>query len=95
MAHYAIINEQNIVIEVRTGVDETVTQTDLDGTVVGGSTEAWEAFYTAQLKNPNLSVKRTSYNGNYRGKFAGVGYTYDSVNDVFVAPVMPDIESEV
>jgi hypothetical protein len=26
---------------------------------------------------------------------AGIGYTYDSVNDVFVAPVSPDIESEV
>jgi hypothetical protein len=86
MAHYAIINEQNTVIAVNTGVDENITQTDLDGTQVGGSSEAWEAFYTAQLKNPNLYVKRTSYNGNIRGIYAGIGYTYDAVNDVFVAP---------
>ena len=33
-------------------------------------------------------------NGLGRG-YAGVGFTYDSVNDVFVAPVSPDIESEV
>jgi hypothetical protein len=90
MAHYAIINEQNTVIAVNTGVDENITQTDLDGTQVGGSSEAWEAFYTAQLKNPNLYVKRTSYNGNIRGIYAGIGYTYDAVNDVFVAPLAPE-----
>ena len=91
MAHYAVIDERNIVIQVNTGVDETITQTDLDVTKVGGSTEAWEAFYTAQLNNPNLYVKRTSYNGNIRGRYAGIGYTYDPVNDVFVAPPAPEV----
>jgi hypothetical protein len=91
MAHYAIIeNTNNTVIEVITGVDENVTQTDLDGTIVGGSSEAWEAFYTAQLKNPNLYVKRTSYNGTIRGKYAGIGDTYDPVADEFVAPVVEE-----
>ena len=90
MAHYAIIDERNIVIQVITGVDETVTQTDTDGTQVGGSTDAWEAFYTAQLKNPNLYVKRTSYNGTIRGTYAGIGYTYDPVADEFVAPVVEE-----
>jgi hypothetical protein len=94
MAHYAVIDERNIVIAVNTGVDETITQTDKDGTQVGGSSEAWEAFYTAQLKNPNLSVKRTSYNGTIRGIYAGIGYTYDAVNDVFVAPPAPEPEAE-
>ena len=93
MAHYAIIDERNIVIQVITGVDETITQLD-NGTPVGGSSEAWEAFYTAQLKNPNLYVKRTSYNGNFRGIYAGIGYTYDAVNDVFVAPPAPAPEAE-
>ncbi len=81
MAHYATINEQNIVIAVNTAGDETVIQNG-----VGGSTEAWEAFYSAQLKNPNLRVKRTSYNGNIRKQYAGIGYTYDEDADVFVAP---------
>jgi hypothetical protein len=31
--------------------------------------------------------KQTSYNSNFRGTYAGIGYTYDSENDVFVAPV--------
>lgn len=90
MAHYAIIDERNIVIQVITGVDENVTQTDTDGTQVGGSTEAWEQFYTAQLNNPNLYVKRTSYNGTIRGTYAGIGYTYDAENDIFVAPPLPE-----
>jgi len=29
---------------------------------------------------------QTSYNGNFRKQFAGIGFTYDSVNDVFVSP---------
>lgn len=86
MAHYAIINEQNIVIAVNTGVNETVIQTDTDGTKVGGSSEAWEAFYTKQLANPNLFVKRCSYNGNMRGKYPAIGDTYDAKLDEFVSP---------
>ena len=89
MAHYAIIDERNIVIHVQTGVDETVTQIDTDGTEVGGSTEAWEQFYTTQLANSNLSVKRTSYNAatnGYRGKYAGIGDTWNGTE--FVAEVI-------
>jgi len=93
MAHYAIINEQNQVIAVNTGIDETVTQIDLDGTIVGGSSEAWEAFYTAQLGNPNLYVKRCSYSGSMRGKYPAIGDTYDPVVDEFVAPVSPEVEA--
>ena len=35
---------------------------------------------------------QTSYNGNIRGKFAGIGDTYDSVADVFISPVIPEPE---
>lgn len=90
MAHYAIIDERNIVIQVITGVDENITQIDTDGTEVGGTGEAWETFYTAQLNNPNLFVKRCSYNGNIRGEYPGIGYTYDADLDEFVAP--PTVE---
>ena len=89
MAHYAIIQD-NKVIEVFVGVNEDVVQNG-----VGGSTEAWETFYTEQLKNPTLTVKRTSYNargeaGDYRGVYAGIGYTYDADLDEFVAPPAPE-----
>ncbi len=92
MAHYAIIDERNIVIQVITGVDENITQTDKDGTEVGGTSEAWEAFYTAQLANQNLFVKRCSYNGSIRGVYPGIGHTYNADLDEFVAP--PTIEPD-
>ena len=37
---------------------------------------------------------QTSYNGNFRGTYAGIGYTYDSENDVFVAPVVEEAVEE-
>jgi hypothetical protein len=83
MAHYAFINQNNIVIEVITGVDEEIIQTDLDGTQVGGSSEAWETFY-GNIRNQ--TCKRTSYNGNYRKNFAGIGFTYDEERDAFIPP---------
>ena len=86
MAHYALLDSNNVVVKVITGVDETETQTDTDGTVVGGSGEAWEAFYAAQPWHEGLTCKRTSYNNNIRKQSAGIGYSYDSVADVFVAP---------
>ena len=90
MAYYAIIDERNIVVQVITGVDENVTQTDADGTQVGGSTEAWETFYTQQLENPNLYVKRCSYNNNIRGKYPALGDFYDATTDEFVTPPPPN-----
>lgn len=86
MAHYALINSDNIVVQVITGVDENVIQTDLDGSQVGGSSEAWEQFYASLPWFENLYCKRTSYNGNIRGNYAGPGYMYDKEFDVFIAP---------
>lgn len=69
MAHYAFINDQNIVTEVIVGRDETEGD--------------WETYY-ANIRGQQCV--RTSYHGNIRGRFAGVGFTYDPVNDVFIAP---------
>ena len=86
MAHYALINKDNIVFQVITGVDENIIQTDTDGTVVGGSSNAWEQFYASQPQFAGFTCKRTSYNGNIRKQYAGIGYTYNADADVFVAP---------
>jgi hypothetical protein len=67
MAHYAFLDENNIVTEVITGKDE-------------GNFD-WEQQYGSfrgQL------CKRTSYNGNIRKNFAGIGYTYDEDRDAFI-----------
>jgi hypothetical protein len=83
MAHYAFIDENNIVTEVITGVDENIIQIDLDGTEVGGSSESWETWYG---NFRGQTCKRTSYNGNYRKNYAGIGYTYDEQRDAFIPP---------
>jgi hypothetical protein len=86
MAHYALLNENNVVVQVITGVDENIIQTNLDGTQVGGTTEAWEHFYASLPWFEGLTCKRTSYNGNIRVNYAGIGYIYDETFDVFIAP---------
>ena len=83
------MNSNNVVVKVITGVDEDVTQIDTDGTEIGGSSEAWEQFYQNQPWHQGLVCKRTSYNGNIRGTYAGIGYTYDADLDEFIAPVEP------
>ena len=86
MAHYALLDENNIVINVITGVDENITQIDLDGSEVGGSSEAWEEFYKSRPWFNASACKRTSYNGKIRKQFAGIGYKYNSIADVFIIP---------
>jgi hypothetical protein len=88
MAHYALINSDNIVVQVITGVDENIIQTDTDGTQVGGTSAAWEQFYASRPWFEGLTCKRTSYNGNIRANFASVGYRYDEQFDVFI-PIQP------
>ena len=83
MAHYAFLDNNNVVTEVITGVDENIIQTDTDGSQVGGNTEAWETFYG---NFRGQVCKRTSYNGNYRKNYAGIGSTYDAARDAFIAP---------
>ena len=86
MAHYALINSDNIVVQVISGVDENIIQTDLDGTQVGGTSQAWEQFYASRPCFEGLTCKRTSRSGKIRVNFAGIGYKYDHDFDVFIAP---------
>lgn len=86
MAHYALLDNNNIVINVITGVDENIIQIDLDGTEIGGSSQAWEQFYASRPWLNAASCKRTSYNKSIRANFAGVGFIYDPYFDVFIAP---------
>jgi len=73
MAHYAFLDSNNVVTEVITGIDETELIEGLD-------TETWYGNFRGQ------TCKRTSYNGNIRKQYCGVGYSYNPDADVFVAP---------
>jgi hypothetical protein len=73
MAHYAFLDNNNIVTEVIVGIDETETIEGLDP-------ETWYGNFRGQ------TCKRTSYNGNIRYNYAGIGYTYNDERDAFIAP---------
>jgi len=73
MAHYAFLDNNNVVTEVITGIHETETIEGLD-------TETWYGNFRGQ------ACKRTSYNGNYRKNYAGIGFTYDATRDAFIPP---------
>lgn len=87
MAHYALLDENNIVTSVITGIDENDTST------LPSEFTSWEEFYA---DFHGVTVKRTSYNthrgehdlGNtpYRKNYACKGYTYDSELDAFIPP---------
>lgn len=81
MAHYAFLNENNIVTEVIVGKDEGENGID------------WEQHY-GEFRGQ--TCKRTSYNTSggvhtqggtpLRKNYAGIGYTYDSTRDAFISP---------
>ena len=73
MAHYAFLDENNVVTEVITGIDETELIEGLDP-------EIWYGNFRGQV------CKRTSYNGNIRKHFAGIGFSYDEERDAFIPP---------
>ena len=80
MAHYALLDENNTVVQVITGKDE------------GGDTD-WEVYYGNLT---GKTCKRTSYNSCggehmdggtcFRKNYAGIGYTYDTSRDAFIPP---------
>jgi hypothetical protein len=76
MAHYAFIDENNIVTEVIVGIDEKEL-------IEGIDTETWYGNFR------NQKCVRTSYNSKIRYNYAGIGYTYDPIDDAFIPP-MPE-----
>jgi hypothetical protein len=71
MAHYAFLNENSVVTEVIVGKDETEL-------IEGLSPEEWYGNFRKQ------KCVRTSYNGNIRKNYAGIGMIYDSARDAFI-----------
>ena len=85
MAHFARINENCIIEYVM-----VVNNSDIGDLPFPESEVVGQAF----IASLGLSGEwlQTSYNHNFRGRFAGIGMTYDAVNDVFVAPVSEVVE---
>ena len=79
MAHFAILNESNIVIRVEV-VNNNVILDDDDAEQEQLGIDFLISLYGAG------NYKQTSYNGNIRKNYAGIGYTYDSERDAFIPP---------
>lgn len=86
MAHFAQINENNIVTQVI-----VVADTDCAGGQFPSS-EFAGAYFCNRLLGGNW--KQTSYNNKFRGRYAGIGYTYDAELDEFIAPATLNVEDE-
>ena len=71
MAHFAEINNDNTVIRVL---------------VVDNSIEHRGADFLANDLGLGGTWVQTSYNNNIRKQYAGIGFTYDAINDVFITP---------
>jgi hypothetical protein len=84
MAHFALIEDEKVQTII------VVSNDDCGGGDFPESEAAGQAFIAS------LGIagewRQTSYNNNFRGKYAGIGDIYDAVNDAFVAPTIEEVE---
>ena len=82
MAHFAELNSDNEVIRV-------VVISNDDVIANGGDYSSQAETFVSNLiphSTDGMSWKQTSYNGNQRKQYAGLGFTYDSPKDKFISP---------
>ena len=83
MAHFAWLDENNIVYDMSRVDNENILDEN------GNESEAIGIAYLSVVHHPSRHPARwvqTSYNNNFRGKYAGFGDKYDEENDVFISP---------
>tara|TARA_B100001939_G_C16900915_1_gene599933 strand:- start:44 stop:406 length:363 start_codon:yes stop_codon:yes gene_type:complete len=80
MAHFAELDENNIVIQVVV-VDDLDTRDENND-----ENEAVGIHFLRNIFGATTNWKQTSYNHNIRKQYAGIGMTYDETNDVFIRP---------
>ena len=95
MAHYAQLDDNNVVTQVivvhnNELVASKQTTVNEDGSVSVSVIESEDKGieFCKSLFGADTKWVQTSYNGNFRGKYAGIGDTYDVENNVFVALIV-------
>jgi hypothetical protein len=79
MAHYAVLDENNVVIDVFVGKDEHE--------LLNGEPVDWEQYYGAKRTSYNTFAGQHRTGGTpFRKNYAGLGYTYDPARDAFIPP---------
>jgi hypothetical protein len=79
MAHFAELDANNLVLRVIVVGNEMLLED-------GQESEAKGIAFCKQLFGENTHWMQTSYNGNKRKNYAGIGYTYDLNRDAFIPP---------
>lgn len=81
MAHFAKLDENNIVLEVNVVNNDVLDMSNEEASGIAFLTE-WSGGYS--------NWKQTSYNGNFRKNYAGISFTYDTARDAFIPPKCHD-----
>lgn len=80
MAHFAQLDENNIVLQVVSIENsEIVDEQNVEQESLG-------IAFCQTLFGSDTQWKQTSYNHNFRKNYAGIGFKYDSTRDAFIAP---------
>lgn len=80
MAHFAELDENNIVLRVIVVSNEMILDEN------GKESELVGISFCQSLFGGNTKWVQTSYNGNFRKNYAGIGFTYDLQKDAFIPP---------
>ena len=79
MAHFAQLDDNNVVTQVIVVANEELI-------FEGVENETQGVIFCRSLFGNDTKWVQTSYNGNFRKRYAGIGYTYDADKDAFLAP---------
>lgn len=80
MAHFAELNDEQTIVQVIVVNNDVLIDED------GNENENQGIAFCQSLYGANTNWKQTSYNGTIRGKYAGIGFTYNTSLDKFISP---------
>jgi hypothetical protein len=80
MAHFSQLDENNIVTQVIVVANEDTADSN------GVEAEEIGVAFCKKLLGADTRWKQTSYNGNFRKRYAGIGYSYNEELDAFIPP---------
>lgn len=83
MAHFARLDENNTVLEVIVVANNDILDEN------GNESEEKGIAFCRMLLGTDTTWKQTSYNGSFRGNFAGIGMLYDPEQDIFIDINLP------
>ena len=84
MAHFAELDSNNVVVQVLVVGNDKLTDKS------GQEQEQLGIAFLHKLFGADTRWVQTSYNANFRVKYAGIGDTYDAAADAFISPPAPE-----